>query len=175
MPIDFDEIDDFVNAAADAIAKFNIQFTLSPDQISGFPPPANDLHWESIPYGDEEIDNVPNDRRGIYAFAICSEVASLPPHCYVLYIGIAGRNSQRSLRERYRDYLNVKKVIKRERIARMISSWRAVLRFYYAPVPAEITSDQLEEIEKQLNGALLPPMAEGDVEATIKAQRRAFR
>ncbi|MFC4724986.1 hypothetical protein AB6B38_07560 [Glycocaulis abyssi] len=175
MPIDFDQIDDFVDSAANAIAKYHIQFTLSPNQISKFPSPENDLHWESIPYGDEHIENVPSDRRGIYAFAICSEVASLPPHCYVLYIGIAGRKSQRSLRERYRDYLNMKKVAKRARIARMISSWRAVLRFYYAPVSPETTSDQLEEIEKQLNGALLPPMAEGDVEATIKAQRRAFR
>lgn len=175
MAIDFDDIDDFANNAVDAIGKYRQEFILSPAQISGFDYPEGALEWSSIPYGDAEINNVPNDRRGIYAFAICSQGMALPPHCYVLYIGIAGRRSNRSLRDRYKDYLNVKKILKRERIARMIGSWRSVLRFYYAPVAPEMTSEELEELEKQMNGALLPPMSEGDLEATIKAQRRAFR
>ena len=62
------------------------------------------------------------------------KVAVLPPHEYILYIGIAGYNSQRSLRERYKDYLNAKKVIKRAKIARMIGTWHEVLRFFFAPV-----------------------------------------
>lgn len=176
MPIDFDELDDFANTAADAIAKYKLEFILSSDRLSGGVYPLNDLVWNSIPYGDEHIADVPNDRRGIYAFAVCSEGGSvLPPHGYVLYIGIAGRKSDRSLRARYRDYLNMKKVLKRDRIARMISVWRSVLRFYFAPVGPEFSSEDLEELEKQLNGALLPPLSEGDLEATIKAQRRAFR
>jgi hypothetical protein len=175
MPIDFDDIDDFAINAVDAIGRYRQEFILSPEQISGFDYPADALEWHSIPYGEERIGDVPDDRRGIYAFAICSQGSALPPHCYVLYIGIAGRKSDRSLRDRYRDYLNAKKILRRERIARMIGSWRSVLRFYYAPVEPEMTSEELEELERQLNGALLPPMSEGDLEATIKAQRRAFR
>lgn len=175
MPIDFEDIDDFAARAADAVGKYRQEFILSPEQIAGFNYPADVLEWRSIPYGEDEIDEVPNDRRGVYAFAVCTNGTALPPHCYVLYIGIAGRKSNRSLRERYRDYLNARKILKRERIARMIGCWRSILRFYYAPVDPAMSSEELEELEKQLNGALLPPMAEGDLEATIKAQRRAFR
>ena len=57
----------------------------------------------------------------------------------------------------------------------MVGTWRAVLRFYFAPVDEDVTSAQLEELERQLNGKLLPPMSEGDLEAGIKKQRRAFR
>ena len=99
----------------------------------------------------------------------------LPMHCYVMYIGIAGRKSNRSLRARYREYLNTKKIMKRARIARMIGAWHSVLRFYFAPIDEDITSAQLEQIEEELNSALLPPMSEGDIEAGIKNQRRAFR
>ena len=57
----------------------------------------------------------------------------------------------------------------------MIGTWHPVLRFYFAPVDNAVTSEQLEELEKQLNSTLLPPFAEGDLEAGIKQQRRAFR
>lgn len=174
--MNFGELEDFAQGASDAIAKFNVPFTLSTDQLIDDNYQLANLEWNSICYGNEEIENVPNDRRGIYAFAVCKESAVLPPHCYVLYIGIAGRKSDRSLRARYKDYLNQKKVLKRSaRIARMIGTWHDVLRFYYAPVDQDISSDQLEELERQLNSTLLPPFSEGDLEAGIKQQRRAFR
>lgn len=175
MTLDFSEIDDFAHGASNAIARFKIEFILSSDQMNDDNYELAGLNWSSIPYGVDDINNVPDDRRGIYAFAVCKESAVLPPHCYVLYIGIAGRKSDRSLRERYRDYLNAKKILKRDRIARMIGVWRSVLRFYYAPVDDGVTTEQLEELEKQLNGTLLPPLSEGDLEAGIKRKRRAFR
>lgn len=175
MTADFSEIDDFAQSASDAIARFKLEFILSSDQMNDDNYGLASLNWSSIPYGEDDINSIPDDRRGIYAFAVCKESAVLPPHCYVLYIGIAGRKSDRSLRERYRDYLNKKKVLKRDRIARMIGTWRSVLRFYFAPVDDGVSSEQLEELEKQLNGTLLPPLSEGDLEAGIKRQRRAFR
>jgi hypothetical protein len=57
----------------------------------------------------------------------------------------------------------------------MISIWRPVLRFYFASVGPEVTSDELEELEKSVNGALLPPLSIRDIEATIKTKKRAFR
>lgn len=50
-----------------------------------------------------------------------------------------------------------------------------MLRFYFAPVGDEVSSEQLEQIEKELNGALLPPMSKGDLEADVKQQRDAFQ
>lgn len=172
--MDIAAIEDFASDAANAIAKFKVPFTLSTDQFGRDDFVIDPLQWQSIGYGDAEIANVPDDRRGIYAFAISKESTILPPHGYVLYIGIAGRKSNRSLRARYRDYLNAKQVLKRERIARMIGTWHPVLRFYFAAVDNAITSDQLEEMERQLNSTLIPPFSEGDLEAGLKKQRRAF-
>lgn len=168
-------LEDFASDAANAIAKFSVPFTLPTDQFGRNDFVIDPLHWESISYGEAEIANIPDDRRGLYAFAICKQSTVLPPHGYVLYIGIAGRKSNRSLRARYRDYLNERSVLKRERIARMIGAWHPVLRFYFAAVDNAVTSAQLEELERQLNSTLLPPFAEGDLEAGIKQQRRAFR
>ena len=57
----------------------------------------------------------------------------------------------------------------------MIGGWHSVLRFFYAPVDDGVSSEELQELEKKLNGAFLPPFSEGDLDAGIKRKRRAFR
>lgn len=168
-------LEDFANQAAADIAKFRVPVTLSPHQLMADEYAIPTLEWDSISYGDEELENVPANRRGVYAFAVCQNNNVLPPHGYVLYIGIAGRDSERPLRERYRDYLNNNKVLKRDRIARMIGTWHPVLRFFFAPVDDAVSSEDLKTLEKQLITALMPPFSEGDLEAGIKRKRRAFR
>ncbi len=166
---------DFADEAAAEIGKFRITVTLSSDKMMATQYIIPDLAWNSISYGTEEIDKVPDNRRGVYAFAICENNDVLPPHGYVLYIGITGRDSERSLRDRYKDYLNEKKVRKRVQITRMIGTWHQVLRFFFAPVGDEISSDDLKTLEKQLNTALMPPFSNNDLEAETRHKRRAFR
>ncbi|MBT3039175.1 MAG: hypothetical protein KME37_09575 [Candidatus Thiodiazotropha sp. (ex Codakia orbicularis)] len=173
--MDLDEIIDFANEVTDEIGKFRVDnIFLSPDKLMSDDFQIASLEWDSIPYGDSEIDKVPNDRRGIYAFVIFQENKVFPPHGYVLYIGIAGRNSDRPLRQRYKDYLNSKKVRKRAKIARMIGLWNEVLKFYFAPIDNNVSTDDLQILEKQLNSALLPPCSVGDLDAETKTKRRAF-
>lgn len=175
MPLDLDQIIDFANDAANAIARYKFDCILPTPQLLGDAFALPGLTWSAVPYGLDHIGDVPNDRRGIYAFAVCKEGPILPPHSYVLYIGIAGRRgSARSLRQRYLDYLDTRKILERARISRMIGTWHAVLKFYFAPVDDDVTSDQLEELEEQLNGALMPWASRGDLEARLKTQRRAF-
>ena len=173
--MDLSEITDFVNQANNEIGKFQVTMTLSPTKLAFNAFNVGSLAWGSIKYGKAEIDKVPDDKRGIYAFSIHHPSQVLPPHGHILYIGIAGRASDRSLKARYKDYLNPRKVIKRERIARMIGTWHQVLRFHFAPIDDSMTSEQLEQLEKDLNTALLPPFSEGDLEAETKKKRRAFR
>lgn len=173
--MNLDSLIDFANDASNEIGKYILQITLPPAKIIADDYPIADLVWGSIKYGAEDVENIPDDKRGIYAFAICHENEILPPHGYILYIGIAGRDSERSLRDRYTDYLNVRKVMKRARIARMIGHWHEVLRFFYAPISDDISSKELQELEKKLNSALLPPFSEGDLDADTKNKRRAFR
>ncbi len=173
--MDLESLTDFANEAAEEINKYTVPVTLSPDKMMANEFAIEALAWDSISYGEEELGRVPADKRGIYAFAISSTNDVFPPHGYVLYIGIAGRDSKRPLRERYKDYLNAKKVLKRARIARMIGTWHQVLRFYFAPIDDDVSSDDLQALEKQLNTALLPPFSEGDIDADIKQKRKAFR
>lgn len=166
---------DFVDQAHDEIGKFQVNLTLSPEKLMSCDYCVNELVWDSVRYGEDEVDQVPDDRRGVYAFAICHENNVLPPNGCILYVGIAGRDSDRPLRARYKDYLNEKKILRRERIARMIGTWHKVLRFFFAPVDEELSAEDLKLLERQLNTALLPVFSEGDLEAGVKRKRRAFR
>ena len=174
--LDFTALNAFVDAATQTIAKHSLTFVLDPDQLATTNSVVQDLEWQSVRFDDAEaLVRIPDDKRGVYAFAIRQESNVLPPHSYVLYIGIAGRRSQRSLRDRYMDYLKSSHLIRRARIARMIATWHRTLTFYFAPVETTITSDQLETLERELNSALIPPCSEGDLEADLKQKKRAFR
>ena len=174
LVVNLERLNDMVNRAHNEIGKYKFTVTLSPKKMIWNKYDFESLDWESICYGEAEITKVPDDKRGVYAFAVCTGSNVLPPHSYILYIGIAGRNSNRSLRERYKDYLTESKVRKREGIARMIVDWYEVLRFFFAPVDDTVSSADLQKLEKQLNTALMPPFSKGDLDADTKRKQRAF-
>ena len=169
-----DPLDDFVNASAEQLLRYRFTVTLHPDRLTAADSELQPLAWDSIPYGPDEIHRIPDDKRGIYAFAISYPSDVLPLHSYILYVGIAGRDSRRSLRARYRDYLNRRSLLKRERIARMVVCWGPILRFCFAPVEETVTSDDLKNIERQLNSALMPPLSINDLDAQTRQMQRAF-
>ena len=119
-PMDLSLVKDFANKASDEIHKYSIGMILSPDKLMTNQYAVSPLTWNVIEYGEKDVLKVPDNKRGIYAFAVNHSSNVLPPHSYVMYIGIAGRNSKRSLRARYRDYLNPRLILKRPKIARMI-------------------------------------------------------
>ena len=94
--LDLSAITDFVNQANEEIGKFQVTMILSPDKLAFNSFNVASLNWDSIKYGPGEIDKVPADRRGVYAFSISQPSQVLPPHGHILYIGIAGRKSGRS-------------------------------------------------------------------------------
>ena len=172
----WDEVDHFVDAATHEILNYEVKdVVLNTDKITALDGPAYALDWKSVPFGDSEIEDVPNDKRGVYAFVVARPKHFLPAHGYIMYIGIAGRNSDRPLRERYRDYLNPNDVIDRPRIARMISRWGPILRFHFAAIDDDVSTEELQNFEIRLNTAFLPPCAKGDIEADTKKKRAAFK
>ena len=172
----FDLLRDFANEANREVGNFRLNFTLSPNKMRRDDYDLEALTWDSIHFGDDaEIEKIPNDKRDIYALTICHPGKVMPLHGYVIYIGIAGRRSDRPLRERYKDYLNEKRVQKeRPHLAYAIGTWQDVLRFYFAPVDDEFSSGNLEELEKKINTALMPPYSFGDLEADTKHKQKAF-
>jgi hypothetical protein len=163
-----------VDLADRQIGRFRVKFVLNPKFMSRPTYRVEKLSWSSVPYGPAGLDEVPNNTRGIYAFVVSHCHPVLPRHGYVVYVGIGGRKSNRSLRARYRDYLNTKKILKRDRVAAMIGKWADVLQFVYAPVDNSVSSDDLIALEQDVNGALLPPYSPGDRKARLKAMERMF-
>ena len=172
--MNLDEVTDFANKVGSEIARYAPRIILNPGRLldDNFVIPK--LKWFAVKYGNAGIEHVPDDKRGIYAFAVRIDNQVFPPHGYILYIGIAGRNSNRSLRERYREYLNTKKIMKRAHIARMIGNWHEVLQFTFAPVDDNVSSEDLQNLEIQLNSALIPPYSQQDMNADIRKLRRAW-
>ena len=172
--LDLQAIRDRVDLATQAIAKHKVRFTLNPEYMTTASYPVDELSWASVRYGLDDADDVPDDQRGVYAFVVAHSDKVLPWHRYVMYVGIGGKNSSRSLRDRYHDYLNTKKVLKRDRIARMIGTWSDVLHFAYAPVPESVSSKELIDLEMAINSALLPPFSKADLKAHIKKMQRMY-
>lgn len=175
-PADIERLAEIIDPAIQTIAAHKLGFVLPPRGLSRENYALSDLVWHSIQYNDPTaFDSVPDDKAGLYAFAIRGPNAALPPHGYIVYVGIVGYASNRSLRDRYKEYLSVHHVIKRERIARMIRSWHEVLTFYFAPVASTVAPEELAQMERQLNSTLIPPFAVKDLDSNIKKQRRAFQ
>ena len=168
--------EDFVQKAMQEYKRYVVKIALSPDRMQKADAIVKSLDWSFIPYGSANIHEIPDHRRGVYAFVVSLDSKALPPHHYVMYIGIAGRNSTRSLRERYTDYKNNKKNIlnRRPGIAAMFANWESVLQFHFATVDNTVTTEELTNIEKTLNNALMPPYSLGDMDAELKRMRRAF-
>ena len=173
--MNLDDLIDFANDLHADISRYERSFILNPARLQADNFAVANLDWQAIQYGPATEEQVPDDQRGIYAFAVRVESAVLPPHGYILYLGIAGRDSNRSLRERYQDYLNMNKVRKRVGIARMIADWHEVLQFIFAPVDDAFSSQDLQRLEIQLNTALIPPYSEQDIDADVRSRRRAWR
>lgn len=174
--VSFDTLRDFANNANREVGNFRLKCILSPDKMRREDYDVEELNWDSIHFGDAgEMEKIPDDKRGVYALTICCPNKVLPLHGYVIYIGIAGRRSNRPLRSRYKDYLNERSVQKkRPALAYAIGTWQDVLRFYFAPVDDGFISEDLERLEEQMNTALMPPYSLGDLEADTKRKERAF-
>lgn len=157
------------------ISKFKFSVILSPEKMMTDEYVVESLNWSSIRFdSSNELEKVPADKRGIYAFAVRYRSNILPDHGYILYIGIAGIGEERSLRQRYQEYLQQSRVRSRKNILRIIATWYDVLRFYFAPVDDSLSNEDLLKLEKQLNTALLPPFSQKDLEGVTKAKRSAF-
>ena len=126
------------------------------------------LAWQDLRFSQENKKNVPK-KRGIYAFIINHQNNHFPSHGYIMYIGITGAKSEkRTLNDRFGDYLRDKKNDKRPRINYMLNKYEDDLVFSYVPIDNQ--KIDLEQLEKDLNDALLPPFSINDFTANIMSR-----
>lgn len=133
---------------------------------------AHPLAWQSVRFEDQSRASVPKER-GIYAFVVKHDNGYFPPHGFIMYIGITGiRGSQRTLRERYGDYIRERQRNKRPAVYFFLNAYKDDLFFYYASMTS--TAANLEELEKALNDAIVPPFNKKDFSARMLRIIRAF-
>lgn len=154
---------------------FQQHVILSPKQWRGFAPP-EPLAWESVKFAAQNRNDVP-EQRGIYAFIVQFQdhdvvPPALPPHGYVMYGGITGATADRTLRDRYGDYLRDQRRPKRWSIHSMLNKWSDDLYFHYAAVGADY---DLSQLETALNDAIIPPYVTNDFSAEVRALVRVLR
>jgi hypothetical protein len=129
------------------------------------------LDWEKARFTPENQDAIPK-QRGIYVFTAELSPAKLPPHGYILYVGIAGDKSAGTLYKRYGQYLREgKEANNRPAIVYMLKNWEKDLFFNFVPLPK--TSIDLARMESAFINAIIPPFNERDVNAEVFAARAA--
>jgi hypothetical protein len=118
-------------------------------------------------------DAVDSDKTGIYLFIL--KATNLIVDCpkYVIYVGIAGeRGSERSLKTRLKDYFNLEKIKKRNRLHSYLCEYYEHTYVMYSPL--DITSKELSNLEMNLHGFFCPPAAERDYPTDIKKSIKAW-
>lgn len=145
-------------------------FTLSPKQLRTFSTTAK-LDWKKVKFTPGNHKSVPV-ARGIYAFVVEHNVSQLPPHGYVMYVGITGDTGKHNLRRRYGNYLRDKLVDKRAGIHYMLNNWAASIYFHYAVVADK--RYRLATLETNMTDALIPPYNSKDFSAEVRKAKKAF-
>jgi hypothetical protein len=161
------DLTQFVNAK---LKPYRETFTLSPKQLRKFATTAK-LDWAKVKFTAGNHSFVPL-ARGVYAFVVEHNISQLPPHGYVMYVGITGDSGKHNLRRRYGNYLRDKRIDKRAGIHYMLNNWAASMYFHYAVVSDKRYS--LATLESQIADALIPPFNKQDFSAEIRKATKAF-
>ncbi|MCO6415206.1 hypothetical protein JYK14_03320 [Siccirubricoccus sp. KC 17139] len=126
------------------------------------------LNWMSIQFSAANQASVPR-APGVYSFVVRRENGHFPPHGFIMYVGI----TTRTLRKRYGEYLDEMRRGKRPRVYYMLNKYPDDLYFNYVSLQPE-TAD-LEQLELDLNDAILPPVVTKDFTAEIRDLVSALR
>ena len=130
------------------------------------------LQWQRTEFRPENQGNIPNVR-GVYVFSLEQHALKVPPHGYILYVGITGDGeSESTLYKRYGQYLRHQaNKTGRPGIEYMLTNWAGYLTFYFCPVENRRIS--LARIERSFINAIIPPINKRDMTARITAVKAA--
>lgn len=118
------------------------------------PPVGITWNWKSVPFAKNSAKSVPQKEHGLYTFILCPKVASHPKNHFVLYVGKAQKTT---LRERFQQYLQEMKKVKRSQICYALNKYNSYLEFCFITVPNQ---EDIGPGEDALLTALMPPFNE---------------
>jgi len=113
-------------------------------------PPTHVWNWNSVPFQRDFSDSVPDDKHGVYTFAIAPGVAGHPLLYLISYVGKADKMT---LRARFLSYFSDKRSLKMPHISHFLRKYEAFIMFSFCPVKETAI---ISEIEDELIGALIP-------------------
>lgn len=125
------------------------------------------VSWsDPIPFCDSNKLLIPKEP-GIYAFIVKHINNHFPHHGFIMYIGITGYDGNgRTLNQRYKEYLREQVINKRPKIHYMLTKFCDDIHFSYSVIDDTFG---LEELEANLNDAIIPPGLTNDFSAEIRA------
>ena len=134
------------------LRKYEVRFFLEPERwlacAHGFK-----LIWHFVRFENASAASIPNDKHGVYFFAIRPDIPQHPLSHYVMYVGKA---DDMNFRARFKGYLTEKADPDgRPRMKDLLTLWEKHLWFCYAEVP---NKSDIEPTEDVLIEAYVPPV-----------------
>jgi len=135
-----------------SLKKYHIdRLVLSPERWATY---ANrtPLSWMIVRFNEQQQNLVPDDKGGVYSFIVKPGIANHPECAFLLYVGMA---QKQSLRKRFKQYFQERNARKgRPKIRKMLNTWDHHLWFCYATIEDKC---RIHDVEQSLIGAYLPP------------------
>ena len=125
------------------------------------------LNWQELPFEAGQVNNVPNNEKGIYCFVLRPRFNQMFETKYLYYVG----KTKRNFRVRYKEYLSdlAGKGKPRPKIFTMLKLWDTYLHFYYA----SLTNDtHIDSCEVKLLNTFVPKVNTDIPKAKIKPELR---
>ena len=140
----------FDDQIIDELQSHRVTFAHSPTMWGKCNLPIN-LNWQSVEFGEDYLEHVPSDQRGVYAFMLRPDFKGPPKSAYLLYIG----KTCRTFQDRYDEYLRRElRRFGRTIIGRMLERWSGHIWFHYASIEDE---SLIEDVEDALLNSCVPP------------------
>ena len=138
---------DFFDLVKDA-KNYNHNLFLWPNRWESYTSEV-EFNWTTVKFNVDNREYIPN-KPGIYAFLVQPRIASYLNVSYLCYVG----RSERSLRNRFNNYLQEKKELGRPKLHLWLNDYEEFVYFIYSEI-ADVNS--IPNIEKALLEAFLPP------------------
>lgn len=120
----------------------------------------------------EEVNELPNDRGGIYIYSIEN---SLVPTLgsYIMYVGRARKTESENLRNRVKSHFSqYKRHEENERLERVFENWKQYVYLSYLPIDG---NDVIDLMEDRLIMALTPPCNKEYPAPKVRRKLSAFQ
>lgn len=125
----------------------------------------HNLVWREMPFDSAQLNNIPDNQKGVYCFVLKPRFAQLFETRYLFYVG----KTKRNFRKRYNEYLRDAegKGKPRPKVYTMLKLWKDYLHFYYTHIP---NNNRIDDCEEKILNTFVPKVNTDIPKAKIKPE-----